>query len=181
MVAWPWRAHSFGVASSQLAIDECFLAKGQVGLSDLVCWGRPVESAGASVLGAKALVLRWVNAFNARNLEALLSCLHAEVDFHPLKLLGIDRSYRGHDGVRIWFGRLDALHYRHRIELADVRDGGRGQLLAIGALSVPGHGSVVPFCASHWIKEDLIALVRQYPRDPDLVEGGDLFGRTAAG
>jgi hypothetical protein len=138
-----------------------------------------LESAGASALGPKALVFRWVNAFNARNLEALLSCLHAEVDFHPLKLLGIDRSYRGHEGVQVWFGRLDALHYRHRIELSEIREGGWGHLLAVGTLSVPGHGSVVPFCASHWIKDDLIALVRQYPRDPDFVESGALIDRTA--
>ena len=97
-----------------------------------------------------------------------------------MKLLGIDRSYHGHDGVRVWFGRLDALHYRHRIELSEVRSGSRGQLLAIGALSVPGHGTVVPFCAEHWIKEELIALVRQHPRDPDLVERGDLLGKVAA-
>jgi hypothetical protein len=139
-----------------------------------------LQSAGASALGPKALVLRWVNAFNARNLDALLSCLHAEVDFHPLKLLGIDRSYRGHEGVRVWFGRLDALHYRHRIELSEVRESGRGKLLAIGALSVPGHGSVVPFCASHQIKDDLISLVRQYPRDPDFVERGALVNPTVA-
>jgi hypothetical protein len=137
-----------------------------------------LQAGGASALGPKALVLRWVNAFNARNLDALISCLHAEVDFHPLKLLGIDRSYRGHEGVRVWFSRLDALHYRHRIELAEVREGGRGHLLAVGTLSVPGHGSVVPFCASHWIKDDLIALVRQYPRDPDFVEGGALVNRA---
>jgi hypothetical protein len=137
-----------------------------------------LELAGAPALGPRALVLRWVNAFNARNLDALLSCLHTEVDFHPLKLLGIDRVYRGHEGVRVWFGRLDALHYRHRIELSEVREGGRGHLLAVGALSVPGHGSVVPFCASHWIKDDLIALVRQYPRDPDSVERDALINRT---
>jgi hypothetical protein len=139
-----------------------------------------LESAGASALGPKALVLRWVNAFNARNHDALLSCLHAEVDFHPLKLLGIDRSYRGHEGVRVWLSRLDALHYRHRIELSEVREGGREQLLAIGALSVPGHGSVVPFCASHWFRDDLITLVRQYPRDPDIVERGALVDPTVA-
>lgn len=139
-----------------------------------------MDSAGASALGPKALVFRWVNAFNARNLDALLSCLHVEVDFHPLKLLGIDRSYRGHEGVRVWFGRLDALHYRHRIELAEVREGARGHLLAVGALSVPGHGSVVPFCATHWIKDDLIALVRQYPREPAFVESDALVNPTAA-
>lgn len=137
-------------------------------------------SASASALGSKALVLRWVNAFNARNLDGLISCLHPEVDFHPLKLIGVDRSYSGHDGVRIWFGRLEALHYRHRIELSEVRAGSRGQLLAIGVLNVAGHRAVVPFCASHWIKDELIVLVRHYPREPDLVERADVFGKTAA-
>jgi hypothetical protein len=155
--------------------------KGQAGWSDLTSPREgTLASAGASALGPKALVLRWVNAFNARNLDALLSCLHAEIDFHPLKLLGIDRSYQGHEGVRVWFSRLDALHYRHRIELSEVRDGRRGHLLAVGALSVAGHGSVVPFCASHWIKDDLIALVRQYPRNPDFVERSALVNRAVA-
>ncbi len=136
-----------------------------------------MESAGASALGPKALVLRWVNAFNARNLDGLTSCLHPEVDFHPLQLVGIDRSYRGHDGVRVWLGRLEALHYRHRIELSEVREGSRDQLLAIGTLSVPGHGTVIPFCASHWIEKALIVLVRHYPRGPDLVQRADLLNR----
>jgi hypothetical protein len=139
-----------------------------------------LDSTGAAALGPRALILRWVNAFNARNLDALLSCLHPEVDFRPLKLLGIDRSYQGHEGVRVWFGRIDALHYRHRIELSEVREASGGQLLAIGALSVPGHGSVVPFCASHWIRDDLIALVQQYPRDADFVERGALIDQAAA-
>jgi hypothetical protein len=72
------------------------------------------------------------------------------------------------------------LHYRHRIELSEVREGGREHLLAVGALSVPGHGSVVPFCASHWIKDDLIALVRQYPREPAFVKGSAPVDRTLA-
>src|SRR4051794_22458353 len=110
MVGRPWRAHRLAWRYRGLRLTSAFWRNGQVGLSDLSSLGGMLESAGASALGAKALVLRWVNAFNARNLDALLSCLHPEVDFHPLKLLGVDRSYRGHDGVRTWFGRLDALH-----------------------------------------------------------------------
>lgn len=139
-----------------------------------------MESASASALGPKALVLRWVNAFNARNLDALLSCLHPEVDFQPLKLIGIDRSYHGHDGVRVWLGRLEALHYRHRIDLSDIREGSRGQLLAIGTLSVADHRAVVPFCASHRIKDKLVVLVRHYPREPDSVERIGLLEQETA-
>jgi SnoaL-like domain len=145
-------------------------------LSDLIAWEGTLGSASASALGPKALVLRWVNAFNARNLDGLISCLHPEVDFRPLKLVGIDRSYRGHQGVRVWFGRLEALHYRHRIELTQVREGSREQLLAIGTLSVAQHRAVVPFCASHWLKDELIVAVHHYPREPDSVERAGLLG-----
>jgi SnoaL-like domain len=138
-----------------------------------------LESASASALAEKALILRWVNAFNARNLDGLLGCLHSEVDFHPLRLIGIDCSYRGHDGVRTWFERLEELRYRHRIELSHVRDGRKGELLAVGALHVPGHGSVAPFCASHRIEDGLIVLARHYPRKPDLVERVDFLGHVA--
>jgi hypothetical protein len=147
---------------------------------DLISLGGMLESASASALGPKALVLRWVNAFNSRNLDGLISCLHLEVDFHPLKLVGIDGSYCGHDGVRVWLGRLEALHYRHRIELDEICKGNRGQLLAIGTLSVPGHGTVIPFSASHWVEDDLIVLARHYPRGPDLVQRGELLGRGNA-
>lgn len=139
-----------------------------------------MESASAFALGSKALILRWVNSFNARNLDGMLSCLDPEVEFHPLKLVGIDRSYRGHDGVSTWLGRLDALRYRHRIELDEIREAGGAQLLAVGTLSVPGHGSVIPFCASHSIEEELIVQARHFPREPDLVERTDLLGRPAA-
>jgi hypothetical protein len=152
---------------------------GQVGLSDLILLGGMLESAGVSALGRKAVVLRWVNAFNARNLEGLLSCLHPEADFHPLKLIGIDRSYHGHDGVRTWFARLEELRYRHRIELTEVRDASEGRLLAIGALQVAGHGSVAPFSASHRIEDGLIVLARHFPREPDLVERVALIDGTS--
>jgi hypothetical protein len=137
-----------------------------------------LESASASALGQKALVLRWVNAFNARNLEGVLSCLHPEVDFHPLKLIGIDHSYHGHNGVRTWFARLEELRYRHCIELSEVRQANQGRLLAIGALHVANHGPITPFCASHRIDDGLIVLARHFPRKSDLVERAALVDGT---
>lgn len=125
------------------------------------------ELAGSGALGAKALVLRWVNAFNARDLEALLSCLTADVDFCPLKLVGLRGAYRGHDGVRSWFAQVNDFPYRHCIDLAEVRDISDGRLLGIGALCVTGHGPVVPFCASHTFRDGLIAATHHYAGDPD--------------
>jgi SnoaL-like domain len=138
-----------------------------------------LESAGAYALSQKALILRWVNAFNARNLEGLLACLHPEVDFHPLKLVGLDRSYRGHDGVRRWFDRLGELRYKHLIDLGEVRDSRQGQLLAIGSVRVRKYGVITPFCATHTIKDELIAIARHYPHEADSVERVSLLSRMA--
>lgn len=128
------------------------------------------EEAGRSAaLGSKALVLRWVNAFNARDLEALLSCLTSDIDFHPLKLVGIQGPYRGHDGIGRWFAQVCDFPYRHRIDLTEVRDLIDGRLLAVGAIWVAGHGHVVPFCASHTFEDGLISDAHHYAGDPDRI------------
>jgi ketosteroid isomerase-like protein len=138
-----------------------------------------LESASASALAQKALILRWANAFNARNLDDLLACLHAGVELHPLKLVGIESAYHGHDGVRAWFERLEEQRYAHRIELSRIRDGRDGDLLATGALHVAGHGPVAPFYARHRVDNGLIAVARHYPQEPDLVERVKFVSRVA--
>jgi hypothetical protein len=150
-----------------------------VGLFNPILLGGHVESASASALAQKAMILRWANAFNARNLDGLLDCLHPEVEFHPLKLVGIDCLYLGHDGVRGWFDRLGELRYSHRIELSRICDGREGDLVAIGVLHVPGHGAVAPFCATHRIDDGLIDFARHFPREPDLVERVNFVRRMA--
>ena len=65
----------------------------------------PVLAAGFSVSGAttapaRNAVVRWVDAFNERDLEGKLGRFRPEVRSHPLRLVGLDGSYRGHDGVR---------------------------------------------------------------------------------
>ncbi len=54
----------------------------------------------------EATVRRWFDAFNSRDLKGMLACMHPHVDFHPLRLHGIDASYRGHRGVSAWFAGL---------------------------------------------------------------------------
>jgi hypothetical protein len=120
-------------------------------------------------------VLRWVNAFNARDLDGVLSCFHPDADFHPLKMMGINSSYRGHDGVRRWFDKLDDLRYEHRIDLSEIRDASESQLLAIGALRVGEYDSVAPFCAFHRIEGELIVAARHHCCDGSLMEQAGLI------
>jgi ketosteroid isomerase-like protein len=50
---------------------------------------------------------RSVEAFNERDIEAMLACLDPSVEYHPLlSAIGVT-MYHGHDGLRSWFGQLD--------------------------------------------------------------------------
>lgn len=82
----------------------------------------------------EATVRRWFDAFNARDLEGMLACMHPYVDFHPLRLHGLESSYRGHAGVREWFGEVERMAHDHRIELTGVHATADGKLVAAGTL-----------------------------------------------
>ena len=87
----------------------------------------------------EATVRRWFDAFNTRNLEGMLACMHPHVDFHPLRLHGLDSAYHGHAGVREWFAVLQRMEHHHRVELTSVQESAGGRLVASGRLSAaPG-------------------------------------------
>ena len=95
---------------------------------------RCVSASGARTAPAPdAIVTRWVDAFNVWDLEGMLARFHPEVLFHPLRVAGLDRSYRGHEGVRRWFVRRTELRHEHVFVLSDVRGAGDDQVLAVGA------------------------------------------------
>jgi ketosteroid isomerase-like protein len=80
-------------------------------------------------------VRRWFDAFNSRDLEGMLACMHPNVDLHPLHLHGIGGAYEGHAGVREWFASLQRLEHRHRIDLSETSTIGDGRVIAAGTLS----------------------------------------------
>lgn len=115
----------------------------------------------------------WFDAFNGRDLDGMLVRMHPRVDYHPLRLQGVESAYLGHDGVRRWFARLQAMEHGHRVELADVRSARDGQLIAVGSISLPG-GS--PEDDSFWalarFAEGLIVAAYHYLTDPSIGEDG---------
>jgi SnoaL-like domain len=126
--------------------------------------------------GSEKLVVRWVEAFNARDLTAMLACLAEEVDFHPLRLAGVLGCYRGHDGVREWLATLEQLGHDHQIVLDDVRDLGDGRVLASGSLNLGGERDVGPFAAVDRVDGGLIVAACHYLSDPDTIERIGLLG-----
>jgi len=85
----------------------------------------------------EATVRRWFDAFNSRNLEGMLACMDAHVDFRPLKLNGIGGVYHCHAGVSEWFADLIQMEHCHRIELSKVHASSGGEVIAAGTLSAP--------------------------------------------
>jgi SnoaL-like domain len=90
-----------------------------------------------------ALVRCWVDGFHARDVEGMLARLDSEVRFHPLRLSGLDGSYRGHDGVQRWFARLTQLHHDYVIAWSEVYGSGDDKVLAVGELRLAGNPEIV--------------------------------------
>jgi ketosteroid isomerase-like protein len=126
-------------------------------------------SAPAVAERSETIVVRWVDAFNARDLDLMLALLAPDVDFHPLRLSGLASRYRGHGGVQEWFRRSRRLRHEHQIVLSEVRDVGQ-RVFAAGSLSLGGEPDTGPFCALHRVRDGLIVAVRQYLTDPDMIE-----------
>jgi len=116
------------------------------------------------------VVLRWAQAFNARDLDGMLACVDERVDFHPLRLRGVASRYRGRDGVREWFGRLRQGRHEHRIAVCEVRDLGAGKVFASGSLRLGDEADVGPVCLLQQLEAGMIVSAHEYLSDPDTIE-----------
>ena len=69
------------------------------------------------------LVRRAYDAFNRRDLDALLALCHPDVEFisYAMQVEGGD-PYRGYQGVRGWWESLLAVYPDFRADIEDVRD-----------------------------------------------------------
>jgi ketosteroid isomerase-like protein len=129
------------------------------------------------VPNSQAPVSWWVNAFNLRDLEGMLACMSDDVRFYPLRLDGLERYYRGHDGVRTWFGQLDRLGHSYRIDLRNLREEPDGEVVAIGELLLEGASEPTRFWARDQVEDGLIVVAHHYLTDPDIFDDIDASQR----
>jgi ketosteroid isomerase-like protein len=83
------------------------------------------------------LTRRAFQAFNRRDLDAVLASLHAEVEAFP-RLAAVEGGYRGHDGVRRWWAELLRAFPDFHVQILEMRDLGDFMILA---LRLRGHGA----------------------------------------
>jgi ketosteroid isomerase-like protein len=91
---------------------------------------------------------RAYEAFNGRDLDALLALMDPEVSF-TTRFVERSEPYHGHDGVRAWWEDLLRVFPDFAVEVVEVRD---VRDLTINAVRVRGHGlgSETPFEESVW-------------------------------
>jgi ketosteroid isomerase-like protein len=118
----------------------------------------------------ESVVTRWVDAFNALDLDGMLACLAERVEFRPLRLSGLSGCYRGHDGVREWFASLRHSRQHHPIVIQKTLDVGSGRILAMGCFLVDGEPAIASFCAMNRIEAGVIATAHHYFSDVQVIE-----------
>lgn len=113
----------------------------------------------------EATVRRWFDAFNSRDLEGMLVCMHPHVDFHPLRLHGLSGTYHGHRGIGEWFAALQKMEHRHRVELAQASAVGSGRVIASGTLTAVDPAGPASFWALERFEAGLIVAARHHLSD----------------
>jgi ketosteroid isomerase-like protein len=76
---------------------------------------------------ARRAILGW----NERGVDAFVEVLDPEVEWHPPRESMEPGIYRGHDGVRDYFGRLRAVFEEQRVESVDVTSIDEDVVLAV--------------------------------------------------
>jgi ketosteroid isomerase-like protein len=86
---------------------------------------------------------RAIEAYNRRDVEALLRELDTEIEWRPVLpvVLGGDTTvYRGHDGVRQLLGDLDEVLAERQLDFSEIRETG-DHVVATGSLCIRGRSS----------------------------------------
>lgn len=86
---------------------------------------------------------RFLDAYNRRDIEAMLEELDPEVEWHPAILTPLEGEPtvdRGHQGMREWVRDLDEVFAGIDVEFSEIRDLG-DRIVAVSHIRMRGKGS----------------------------------------
>jgi len=119
---------------------------------------------------------RAIEAYNRRNVEALLRELDTEIEWRPVLpvVLGGDATvYRGHEGVRQLLRDLDEVLAERHLDFSEIREAGY-QVVAIGSLRIRGKSSGAlsesPFGCVAELKNGKLTRIQTYLDPSDALE-----------
>jgi ketosteroid isomerase-like protein len=117
---------------------------------------------------AWAVARRWIEAFNRRDADALLAVADAEMVFHPTLLAGARRTYRGHEGLRLWLADVAATGLRHTAEATALRRLPSGEHLVSGSIFHDGE-AMSPFSMRFRVRDGKLVEAWAYLSDEALL------------
>ena len=88
------------------------------------------------------LVRRGFEAFNARDVEALVGACHSDAEWMPFRAQLEGIAYRGHDGIRRFVADMDQDWNAFRIDPVEFHDRD-ARVVVIGRVIAAGRGSGV--------------------------------------
>ena len=127
---------------------------------------------------AVRLAERYVGAYTARDLDAMLAVLDENVVSHPAPLYG-HRPHVGHAGVREWWSAVVASGVWYGVAVNEVRQIGRDRIAILGEMSTDSGSRIGPWAAILRVRGGLIAESRTYLSERDLLDDLGLPGESS--
>jgi ketosteroid isomerase-like protein len=128
-----------------------------------------------------ALINRGLEAYNRRDVDALLEYLDPEIEWYPVlprMLGGTATVYRGHAGMRQFFKDVDDSLANVHVEYSEIRDLGDDRAVAIGWIRSRGRASGVetesPVAAVYDLRDGKALRIRTYLDPKEALEAAGL-------
>jgi hypothetical protein len=111
------------------------------------------------------LVRAWAQAVNARDIEAVVSHSHPDIDLNPMQI-AVSGHYSGHEGLRQWLRDIIASDLGHTVRYLGIRTLPDGRVALFGEVCLEGT-TVSPYTLLVTIRDGKVALMRSYLADED--------------
>jgi hypothetical protein len=131
-----------------------------------------------SVTEAERLGRAYVEAYNTRDLDAMLAVLDPAVVAHPSPLFERRPANLGHEGVRAWWQTMVDSGRWYQVVISHIRQAADGQWAIVGEIQQGGEVES-PWLLVFRIKAGLITESRSYLSDEQIV--ADLGRLSEAG
>jgi hypothetical protein len=121
------------------------------------------------------LAQRWIDAFNARDVDGMLAVAARDIVVRPLRW-GVHSEYRGHAGIRAWLAAVAATPEATTVTPDAVRLLSRERIVVEGVID----GADARFVVLYGVRDGLLAEVRAYMSDSELLDQLGLLDEPAA-
>lgn len=111
---------------------------------------------------------RWLDAFNRRDVQALVGLADPGIEFSPTVLSGGRKTYCGHQGIRDWISDLRAAGAVHTVRVGEVRHCPCGDEVILGEILV-GDDPVSAFTLCLTVNDGVVREGHAYLTDDALL------------